>query len=274
MDNWYRDEDANMMEALNAERKIRLQEVENTIAPLRRLSKKDVVQSFRYYPVRFLTEAAQAYMYLFNNASVFYSSLAVETALLVKLGQLNCLPKVGLRLDFKGLIEYASAGTKPVLSKVLQEKATNVRKLRNCYIHYYNIMTSQVIAQRRYAETFKKLQEQWPLERARLVRAMPPPELDILDALLGQFAPYFRSLAEDELYVQRAIPVENCLIRSDLQAFIEARIDQFGEWREGPEGKKALLEHGGEEAYTVEDYDARCCLEWATTVIAALGFLN
>ena len=175
MDNWYRDEDANMMEALNAERKIRLQEIENTIAPLRGLSKKDVGQTYRYYPVRFLTEAAQAYMYLFNNASVFYSSLAVETALLVKLGQLNLLPKVGQRLDFKGLIERASTGSKPVLNKDLQEKATNVRKLRNCYVHYYNIMTSQVIAQRRYTEAFKKLQGQWPLERARLARVMPPP---------------------------------------------------------------------------------------------------
>lgn len=271
MESWYSDEDTGGAQALEQERKVRAKELDKTLSALRQLDKTDVVHTFRYFPVRFLTEAAQAYLYVFNNASVFYASLSVEVAILIKLQRANRLPQNRKGLELAPLITLASRTPNPILDEPLVATATNIRKLRNCYVHYYNIMASQVIIQQEYRKHFEETRRHWPLERARLARDMPPPALAELDALLKRLEPYFLSAAQDDTSALRAIPDAPHLVREELQEFIQGQIIGFMKWMLTPEGQDALRLHKG--AYGIEDYDARCGVQWATEVITKLGFL-
>ena len=92
-----------------------------------------------YFPIMFLMEAITAYEFGFDLAAIFYAALSFEMALLIKvdekIGDIKDEEKRKLK-KLKNLIEKAYE------LQIIDEKhkaiAHTMRKLRNCYIHYYN----------------------------------------------------------------------------------------------------------------------------------------
>jgi translation initiation factor 2B subunit (eIF-2B alpha/beta/delta family) len=92
-----------------------------------------------YFPIMFLMEAITAYEFGFDLTAIFYAALSFEMALLIKvdekIGDIKDEEKRKLK-KLKNLIEKAYE------LQIIDEKhkaiAHTMRKLRNCYIHYYN----------------------------------------------------------------------------------------------------------------------------------------
>lgn len=133
---WYdRTTEANLAQ-LAEERDKRRQELDQVLQTLEKLERDDVVESDRYYPVRFLTDGVDAYINLFDNGAVFYASSAVELAITVRLAEKGALR--GRIPDFTSLIKLAADNS--VFDRQATKQAHLVRKMRNSYLHYYNIM--------------------------------------------------------------------------------------------------------------------------------------
>jgi len=92
-------------------------------------------------PMKFYRYAITQYVLDFPESAVHYSSLSVELMLfrsaIKKLGKdkLVELIKQNRSLSFKWLIEKSS-----LLAKDDQRIAHNIRKMRNCYVHFQNVL--------------------------------------------------------------------------------------------------------------------------------------
>jgi len=101
----------------------------------------EVRKSIKYYPCVFFGDSVQAYIYCFNHAVVFYTGLAVEIGLMIRLKssiekEQEKRHKKRFAPKLKWLIDNSAAW----LNDELQQKAEKLRMLRNCYTHYENII--------------------------------------------------------------------------------------------------------------------------------------
>jgi hypothetical protein len=101
----------------------------------------EVRKSITYYPCVFFGDSVQAYIYCFNHAVVFYTGLAIEIGLMIRLKPLiekeqEQRHKNKFAPKLKWLIDNSEAW----LSYELRQKAEKLRMLRNCYTHYENII--------------------------------------------------------------------------------------------------------------------------------------
>ena len=88
-----------------------------------------------YYPVRFFVDGVEAYQYMFDNASIYYSAAAVELALILKLRDKIDQMSSKKIPTFKWLIDHCDE-----LDQQMRQQAQRVRKTRNSYVHYQNMI--------------------------------------------------------------------------------------------------------------------------------------
>lgn len=115
--------------------KLRREELLSTGIILERLDWEDLSRSEKYFPVRFLADGISAYTYCFDNAAIYYAWLAVENALLIRLGT------DGFNQGERRLVHLARS--KGILSRDRERIAHRLRKVRNIYTHYINVMWQQ-----------------------------------------------------------------------------------------------------------------------------------
>lgn len=96
-------------------------------------------QTPRYYPLRFLANSIDAYRYGFDNASIYYAGTAIELTLMVFLREIiNQERQINpnLRIDLMWLINHSGN----FLDNDGRMLCHQIRIMRNCYIHYQNII--------------------------------------------------------------------------------------------------------------------------------------
>lgn len=110
--------------------------------------------NIRRYVLRFFEDGINAYQYLFDNASIYYTATAVEMGLLFKLRnkikqakQAN--PKLK-NIHFHWLIENSN------LDDNTKKLAHDIRIMRNCHIHYQNIIAYYAKQQDEYKDLIKQ----------------------------------------------------------------------------------------------------------------------
>lgn len=254
-------------------------EVSGILAALRRISRGR--EGEKYYPIRFLRDGIDAYVNCFDNAAIYYASLAIELALIIRLGKEGVLhewrkgEETGVRQgkkkresdypDFSTLIRWAAQ--KGFLNGRATELATKVRKIRNSYMHYYNIMWHQIDIDKR--------------TRTRLVRMLPKVKEEIQqfvqsserDSVLKVIDFMMTSVLQDKTLSKRRIPIGDIRPNKVAVEFIEERGRSFAEELSN------LQEMGDWEQFVryyihgVEWRDALDCLQWSGDILTHLGFL-
>lgn len=236
----------------------------------------------RYYPIRFLREGIDAYLGLFANGAIYYSSLAVELALIVRLGERGILRewrereknqiKEGTRkrehnyLSFSDLIKWAKQ--KSLLDNKATKLAHEVRKMRNSYIHYYNIMWHQIDIDRR---TRNELTEMLPKLKEEIERYARPGEYDKLVVIVDSMAD---EVLKDVTLDKRGIPMEDIRPNKEAISFIEQRLDSFVKPLSGLQIKEERDKASRDYLYGIEWRDALDCLRWSAYILAHLEFLK
>ncbi len=215
----------------------------------------------RYYPLRFLADGIDAYRYGFDNAVVFYAGTALELALLALLRDIikqerQRNPK--LHVDFKWLIDHSG--------NLLDEAGTNlchkVRIMRNCYIHYENIVAH--IAWMQEVDWPEKREE----EKAKL--GNDPEAVKFIDSLTQLM---------DDLYSREGmLPIrfEHLETNREVMSFIENRYKQYMNWlpQAWSSKKRELTREEFDNIYSIEAFDALHCITWVSEVIRKLNLIS
>ena len=103
----------------------------------RKTAQRRTKPNIRRYVLRFFEDGINAYQYLFDNASIYYTATSVEMGLLFKLrNQVKKERKANSRsrITFEWLIKNSN------LDCNTKKLANDIRIMRNCYIHYQNII--------------------------------------------------------------------------------------------------------------------------------------
>lgn len=260
-DRWYDLQKSPEGEYARQHREERIEEVEHIRKALNRLTKGEVIKSDKYFPIRFLTDGVDAYIELFDNASVWYSSLAVELALIVRLGKdIDQWKLKKERVTFYDLIEYAP---KNVLSLKMKKVAHDVRELRNCYIHYYNFMYDQEIRNRRVKELMNQIEREYGITATELFATIEN---------LGMTG----TNEYTEFIDRRSIPVVERQVNNETKEFITLRYNKYLKWLSSEKAPQSLRNVPLDrvfEYYGIERFDARWCLDSSFRVLKHLRFL-
>lgn len=230
---------------------------------------KLVGESDLYYPIRFFGDGLSAYVYAFDNASVYYAWAAVEHALLVRLGATTLKSAVTKKNGRyypgeKRLVLLARQNG--VLSRDKERVAHRLRKLRNDYIHYINIMCDQ---HNRDIGFRKFVNSHWPGVINEIHAVVPKDEQAIVLELLD----YVRNeTREDKTIQKRQIPfIPDDPLISEVMAFRTRRLNQFAKWiRETDD----IREQTKRFQYGIERRDALDCLKWSGELLIYLKFLS
>ncbi len=209
--------------------------------------------NIRKYVLRFFEDGINAYQYFFDNASIYYTATAVEMGLLFKLRNRVRQEKKAnknSRCDFKWLINKSN------LDNNTKKLAHDIRIMRNCYIHYENIIAY-------YA-------------RKR--------EVDIPDLIKqGKLLPEITTLlSRDKEYAP--IRIEHLETNKEIMPFIEKRIREHLNWagsafsridkfKKRKSGDKILWFDEALLIYGVEALDALTCIKWSFKVLKALHII-
>lgn len=236
----------------------------------------------RHYPIRFLRDGIDAYINLFDNAAVYYAALAVELALIVRLGQQGVL-KEWREQERKAVKEgkkqqesnyppqralIRRAKQKGLLDNKTNELVHKVRKARNSYIHYHNVMWHQIDIDRR---TKKKISGMLPQIREEIKRHAPP---DQRDALLNMVNSMAANVLKDETLNKRGIPTEDIRPSKEAIGFIKERESSFMKQVLSPLNRSEWDKATRGWVYSIEWYDALDCLRWSAHILAHLEFLE
>jgi hypothetical protein len=240
----------------------RIEEVKYISRVLQRLTAKEVRESEKYFPLRFLGDGFLAYIEFFDNASIWYSSLAVEVALTVRLGPaIDTWGKPDRRPSFKQMIDCSPDD---MLSSRMKATAHKIRKLRNCYIHYYNIMYDQQIIKLRFMKALRKAQ-------ATVSAAELQEMLKTIEAL--GLKPVEENL---KLAQGRDIPLIERLVDPETKRFTKARYTSYLRWLKSaktPEYLKGMRLDKVFAYYGIERFDALSCLKDSFKVLRHLKFV-
>jgi hypothetical protein len=287
----------------------RKHELEPLQSKIQSLGREELYRSDKYYAVRFLEEGVDAYINLFQNATVFYASLAVEITLIYAVGPIRLKkwfkknPKRKTNPNFKELISLAAKAR--ILNKSTGKKADKVRLMRNCYVHYQNVMLYQ---HRIDQEVRKELTKLLPKLKKEIHNSKVDERLK--EMAISEAEAMHREVDTDDMIIKRKIPYAGLRTSTEVDKFHEERLDALLKWvyEAGPyellakthnekatqafydlivkaykrgsteaieDGlKKQLAEYNRRYEYGIERYDARDCLIWSAEIISYLGFLQ
>lgn len=245
----------------------RRQEIGALNQKIKNLDWKAVRESDQYYPVRFFADGLSAYVYVFDNAAVFYAWAAVEHALLIRLGA-HRLRQAVIRNNKrypseKKLVQIAR--DEGIISMNIARLAHRLRKLRNNYIHYINIMWDQ---HDRDIRLRKMAVSQWPKIVKEIQDIVPS---DKRAEALAQFVFMKKDIEGNRLIQKRQIPyIPGEPPNSEVVRFRNLRIKQFADWigeAGDDEGQQKRFDYG------IERKDALDCLQWSADLLVYLNFL-
>jgi len=202
--------------------------------------------------MEFFLEGIKSYIFGFNEAAVFYSSLSVELMLLLKASKksnLEELSKEG-RLSFWRLIHE---------TKILDQKhvtiAENLNLLRNCYVHFQN----EILYRRIEFEENRKFLETCEDERI---------SKQIKDEVIA-------SVRNLQRYIEGIFPLLPSLVRDkNYIPFMKRRYHLYWEWinKEKRWTPRKLLEAGPREVLRTSQgrFDALDAVKWSKCLLEFL----
>lgn len=258
---WYRltceDEQARVTVA----RDERAKDLDTLLQVLRSLCSKDIVATSKYYPLRFLTDGVDAYLNVFDNAAVYYASSSVELALMTRLAERGLLPEKGL--DFRHSIEHAVVSD--LLDESTKQLADMVRKVRNSYLHYYNIARYHVTNNSWSREEVEKRTSR-VVESTR-TRVPVNEQRDLLE-----FVDIMRAdLQGHRLRLQQRMPGSVVRPRHECRVLLDKRLHEYLAWI--LEAKDDPQEFNRRWDYGMERRDALDCLQWSWRILRHLQFI-
>lgn len=217
-------------------------------------------QTIRYYPLTFLGDGIDAYRYAFDNASILYAGTAVELALLALLKDdinLKRSKNPKLRIDLNWLIENAGI----LLDDEHKKLSHCIRKVRNCYIHYENIIAHLGWMQDVTMPDIIERMEKDPFN----------------DADAGKLISFLWRMMEEYPKSIGMLPIrfEHLERNPEIIPFIENQTEQYIKWLpsawQSKQGK--ITEEEFMHLYGIETYDALQCLNWTFKVVRKLGLI-
>lgn len=205
--------------------------------------------NIRRYALSFFEDGINAYQYFFDRASIYYTATAVEMGLLFKLRNLRNRVNQEKRENprfkpgFYWFIEQSN------LDDDTKELAHDIRKMRNCYIHYQNIIAYRAKRQDEYKDLIKQ--------------GILRPEAANL-------------LSEDKQDIP--IHIEHLERDEEIMPFIEIRMKEYANWivprlvkyNQNNNDDTILMPDGLMAVYGFEAFDALTCIRWSFKVIKAL----
>jgi hypothetical protein len=226
----------------------------------------ELMSQRRYFPVMFLMEAATTYTYGFDVASIFYSSLSVEMGLLIrvdeKLEGVSDEDKKRLR-KLKNLIETASE--LKIIDEKHKEIAHSIRKLRNCYIHYYNVI---------HCLPVPSLPPNLPEKLTILIEKNPK--------LMKEFEFVAPKVMKAMEALEKGKPICSWAASPEATEFMKERQEKYLNWyfeelEKNPSQVFDQLKHMGEIIYPRYDQkrcDALDMIKWCFEMLKHLKFLD
>ncbi len=242
-------------------REIRMDDIKDISEMIQKAPSRAIRGTINYYPFRFFADGVQAYLYVFDNAVAYYSGMAVEIGLLIKMRDFikTTIEDRNQRVfipNFKWLVNHSQS----ILSIELRNKAHCVRKLRNCYLHYENIA----------AHTAWMDQVEWP-ETVNMLRNEFKDDSEILEKielLANESEEYSRQHGMFTVRFDFLEPNE------EMMPFIESRYKEYIEWF--PEilrkKKNTLNDVELSSLYGIEAFDALSCLKLSYEVLKELNY--
>jgi uncharacterized protein YkuJ len=220
-----------------------------------------------YFPIMFLMEAITAYEFGFDLAAIFYAALSFEMALLIKvdekIGDIKDEEKRKLK-KLKNLIEKAYE------LQIIDEKhkaiAHTMRKLRNCYIHYYNAI------------------------HCLPVSSIPPKVIEKLKALIEKnqkLMRAFESIDQKAIEITEVLkkgkPVCSWSISPEAIEFMKERREEYFNWyvdelEKNPKQVINEIKHIGQinypRRYDQKKFDALDMIKWDFEMLKHLKILS
>ena len=204
----------------------------------------------REYVLKFFKDGINAYQHFFDHASIYYTSLAVELALLFKLRNIVKRKKEenpDLNITFNWLIDNSN------LNDDTKRLANDVRIMRNCYVHYQNIIAYNA--------------------KLRLVDI---PEL-IKQGILRPETADILSTDKDIIPIR----IEHLETNEEIMPFINKRGHEHTEWigsaitrmyalKKRNNDNSLLNMHEVLAVFGTEAFDALTCIKWSLNVLKAL----
>jgi hypothetical protein len=232
----------------------------NITSVLNKYNIRSLRRSISYYPIRFLIDGVAAYRYGFNEASIFHAGASIELGLLGlmqdKVNQtIHDNPKS--RIDLYWLIENAGN----LLDDNSRKICHDIRLLRNCYVHYENIVAHlEYLEQVEGPEIKKQVREKYGCDPKimeqinELERALEKKRLN--GGMLGIRLEY--------------------LEKEPILSFISWRYMEYIKWLSSVVSLKGqtITKKELEVIYIHEAFDAQECLTWAFNVNIKLGFIK
>jgi hypothetical protein len=234
----------------------------HTIDRIEELDDSEYFDPEKYFPLYHLELAASLFSkgVEFDYASIFHSSSALALGLIIKLNtNLTDEEKRKIkRLSFKILIDKCR--DKGLLDKQHYELAEDIRNIRNCYVHFENMMAY-----------FNKLQR-YLKDREGILRAYKTEEeRRIVEIILN-------SQSADTI----PIPDITWCANNTTVSFLETRHASFARgliqilaqaFKKDSEAKKVKRAYQGFEGLSLTTADASYCLNNTANVLTYIGIL-
>ena len=233
----------------------RSSEVEHITSVLDKVDIFSLRRTMNYYPIRFLTDGVAAFKYGFNEASIFYSGTAVEIGLLCLMKDIvnqTIQKKTKPNITFDWLIRNAGNLLDVTRCKICHD----IRLMRNCYIHYENIVAHLAFLEQ---VQLPKIREQ--------VKAEFGLTSDIMKKINEMDKQFDKKRNLDGMLGIRFKHLE----KSEILSFIDKRYLAYLKWLSA---KGNITTKEREVIFTHEAFDAQECLTWAFEIIKTLGFIK
>lgn len=246
-------------EFVNYIKPYRTSEVRHIVNTLDKYDIPTLRRTINYYPLRFLADGVAAYRYGFNEASIFHAGASVELGLVGMMQEkvnrlIQSNPK--LRIDFKWLIQNSG----DLLDTNGRTMCNDIRLMRNCYIHYENVIA--------HLGFMEQVEHPMLMEIIRQEYGDNP-------ETMAQISELEKSLnAKRDNGGMLGIRFEH-LEKQEIFSFISRRYGEYINWFSSLESvrSRTVTEKEREVIYIHEAFDARECLTWAFEVLKKLGII-
>jgi len=242
-------------------RLIRTNDVKDIANVIEQTDVANLRQTIRYYPLRFLGDGINAYRYAFDNASIFYAGEAVELALLALLIDeikfKRCQNPKLKKIDLNWLIKNAGG----ILDDENMELANDVRKMRNCYIHYENIIAHLGWMDEVALPQILEMMRNDPFNNTKSAKL-----IDLISKLMQEYPKSVGMLP---------IRFEHLETNPEIIPFIENQIEQYLSWLPfaWESRKRELSAEEFTNIYGIETYEALQCINWSFKIVHKLGLI-
>lgn len=260
------DKTAEVLIQLKPERKIELSSVGSQLS---RLTKDEVEHTDRYYPVRFLTDGVAAYYEGFDNAAVFYASMSVELAIDMRIWQylarLEQAPSASGPARSGAAAKIKQAVDLGVLPEACRPLADRLRKMRNAYVHYRNVLRFEAEAA---AEALANLRHFYPALIDELQDSIS--DQVSLDSAMRDLS-RMMTVADEDFNEERGLgPLLAADPNPEAHEFLKDRRVIYLHWIHAA---KSISEQIARFEYGAERRDALDSILWASEIVENLAFL-